>query len=224
MTLVPDNTGTTANTVVDGRSRPKVHGSNDKSMRVKRHEGLSAKEFALPGGVLLSMLLRRANERGHNLKKMAAELNVTYSYIAQLRSGARKTIDIGEDVIKACMLYLGMPRLTVLLASGRMKPEDFYSDPFEVVSTLPRAIEFILDDPKYGPLMTIDLIDGNPKLQYLIVALYEDATQKTLLPGRMSALQIADQIQRCQESRETLIAQTKEERQRIAANTSDVGE
>lgn len=221
MTLVPDNTGTTANAVVDVCHPPKVRSPHDKSVRVKRHGGLSSKELALPGSELLSMLLRRANERGHNLGKMATELNVTYSYISQLRSGVRKAADIGENVIRACMLYLGVPRLTVLLASGRMKPEDFFSNPFEVVSTLPRAIKFILDDPKYGPLMPIDLIDGNPKLQYLIVALYEDATQKTLLPGRMSARQIVDQIQHCQELRETLIAQTEEERQRMAANISD---
>ena len=210
MIPIPAPTGNTAKAAIDGRSLRKVRGPKVASTRAGWHRGLSAEEMALPGSVLLSMLLRRANELGHNLGEMAAELSVTYGYISQLRSGKRKISDISANFSRACTRYLCVPRLTVLLASGRVNQEDFYSDPVEAISSLPQVIRLIMDDPKYGPLVPAELIDANQKLQYLIVALYEDATQKTLLPGRMSAPQIEDQIQRFQEIQDALITQTED--------------
>jgi hypothetical protein len=111
--------------------------------------------------------------------------------------------------------------MTVLLASGRVKPEDVFSDPVEMITLLPRAIKFIQGDPKYGPLMPPDLINADQKLQYFIVTMFEDATGKTLLPGRANPVEIAKQIQQFQEIRNNLIAQTEEERLRKAGNPDE---
>lgn len=206
---------------VDGRTLRKVRGPKGESTRVPWSGGLSPEELARPGGVLLSMLIHRANELGHQLGDMARELNVTYGYISQLRSGLRKTEHISDHFANACALYLGAPRITVLLASGRNKPEDVFSDPVEMVATLPRAIKFMLSDPKYGPMMPPDLINADQNLQYLVVTLFEDATGKTLLPGRANPVDIAKQIQQFQEIRNKLIDRTNEDRLRKAGNPED---
>ena len=194
MTLVPGNTSNTPNSEMDGNSERKVRITKKKSVIVEFSGGLSVDELALPGSELLSMLLRQANALGHNLGQMAKQLNVTYAYFAQLRSGKRKISDISGHFASACALYLGTPRLTILMASGRIKPEDYHSNPTDVIANLPRAIKFILDDPKYGPLVPISLIEGNSRLQYLIISLYEDATKTMLLPGRKSAEEMLDEL------------------------------
>jgi hypothetical protein len=206
---------------VDGRKLRKVRGPKGESTRVPWSGGLSPEELARPGGTLLSMLIHRANELGHQLGDMAHDLNVTYGYISQLRSGLRKTEHISDHFANACALYLGAPRMTVLLASGRVKPEDVFSDPVEMVSLLPRAIKFIQGDPKYGPLMPPDLLNADQKLQYFVVTMFEDATGKTLLPGRANSSELAKQIQQFHEIRSKMIAQTQEERLRKAGNSEE---
>lgn len=221
MTTTTEKVTQLQNAAVDGRTTRKVRGPKGESTRVPWSGGLSPEELARPGGTLLSMLIHRANELGHQLGDMARELNVTYGYISQLRSGLRKTEHISDHFANACALYLGAPRMTVLLASGRVKPEDVFSDPVEMVSMLPRAIKFIQSDPKYGPLMPPDLMHADQRLQYFIVTLFEDASGKTLLPGRANESEIAQQIQQFQEIRNRLIAQTEEERLRKAGNPDD---
>jgi hypothetical protein len=209
---------------VDGRTLRKVRGPKGESTRVPWSGGLSPEELARPGGTLLSMLIHRANELGHQLGDMAYDLNVTYGYISQLRSGLRKTEHISDQFANACALYLGAPRMTVLLASGRVRPEDVFSDPTEMVSVLPRAIKFIQSDPKYGPLMPPDIINADQNLQYFIVTMFEDATGKTLLPGRANQVEIAKQIQKFNEIRNKLIAQTEQDRQRKAGSIEESAE
>jgi hypothetical protein len=221
MTTTTEKVTQLQNAAVDGRTTRKVRGPKGESTRVPWSGGLSPEELARPGGTLLSMLIHRANELGHQLGDMARELNVTYGYISQLRSGLRKTEHISDHFANSCALYLGAPRMTVLLASGRVKPEDVFSDPVEMVSMLPRAIKFIQSDPTYGPLMPPELINADQRLQYFIVSLFEDATGKTLLPGRANVSEIAQQIEHFKEIRNRLIAQTDEERLRKAGNPDD---
>lgn len=225
MTLITEhNVKQIQEAAVDGRTLRKVRGPKGDSARVAWSGGLSAEELARPGGVLLSMLVHRANELGHQLGDMARELAVTYGYISQLRSGLRKTAHISDQFANACALYLGAPRMTVLLASGRINPEDVFSNPVELVSTLPRAIQFMLGDPKYGPLMPPDLIDADPKLQYFIVAMFEDATGRTLLPGRADPVELAGQIQHFNKVRDQLVAEREETRLQKASDVSDPAE
>lgn len=209
------------NAAVDGRTTRTVRGPKGESTRVPWSGGLSREELARPGGTLLAMLIQRANELGHQLGDMARELHVTYGYISQLRSGLRKTEHISDQFANACAIYLGAPRMTVLLASSRVKPEDVFSDPVEMVSILPRAIKFIQSDPKYGPLMPPEMINADQKLQYFIVSMYEDATGKVLLPGRANQVEIAKQIEQFHAIRQTMIEEAADSRQKKLADGGD---
>jgi hypothetical protein len=156
--------------------------------------GLDKDELSRPGGILLAMLLARANELGHQLQEMAACLNVTYGYISQLRNGFRKTIHISDEFTTACALYLNVPRMQVMLAAGKVKPEDVYDNPYEVALSVPKAIEAIAKDTKYGAMMPPELRNASFELQFFVVTLFEAAREVTLIPGKQSAAAMARHI------------------------------
>lgn len=177
--------------------------------------GLDKNELSRPGGILLAMLLARANELGHQLQEMAMHLNVTYGYISQLRNGLRKTIHISDEFATACALYLNVPRLQVLLAAGKVKPEDIFERPHEVAMSIPHAIEAIAQDPKFGALMPPDVRNLSYEMQFFIVTLFEAARGVHLIPGKHSADEIAMYISQLQDERAKLI---KEVTSKKAAN------
>lgn len=183
--------------------------------------GITKDELAKPGGILLAMLTARANELGQQLGTMAEELNCTYGYISQLRSGIRKTQNISDEFATACAQYLGVPRMTVLMAAGRVRPEDVYEDPHEAMSTVPRALQFMQGDAHYGPMMPNEVFDVSLPLQFFIVQLYEAATGRKLLPGSFDAETVSDQIQQFTEYRKKLKAEVDSDRERKAIEASD---
>ena len=169
--------------------------------------GLSESELALPGGILLSMLVHHANENGHLLSRMATELNVTYGYISQLRNGQRHTAHISDQFATACALYLGCPRMTVLLAAGRVKAEDVFENPCEVSAAIPAALRFIQSHPKYGPLMPPAVFAASPEMQLFVVTLFEAAEGRALLPGRQNMAEVAVSMRQYEEKRAKLVLQ-----------------
>lgn len=200
---------------VDGRSLRAVRGPKGESTRVPWTGGLSMDELQRPGSVLLSMLVYRANELGHQLGDMAKELNVTYGYISQLRSGMRKTEHISDAFANSCALYLNTPRMTVLLASGRVRPEDLFTDPTNMLHLLPGALLTIKKHPAWGPLMPPGLLDGgDERMQYFVVSLFEKATGLNLLTEageeRADPAFIAKQVLAYHELRANLLAEVEE--------------
>lgn len=192
-----------------------------KSQITKISGCLSDEGSARPGSELLSMLLRHANTLGDTVSEMERQLNVKSYYFARLRSGNSSTTKITGRFAEACALYLGVPRLMVLIAAGQVKPQDCDDDPFEVISALPRAITYIQNHPKYGPLMPIGLIGESLRLKYLIVLLFENATNMRLLPSRLTEQKLTEQTRGFQERREAQIAnieQVNEEDQLRLAN------
>ena len=147
------------------------------------------------GGVLLRMLMKRQAELGHTSKELADALGVTYGYVSQLKNGMRQTFNISEDTAAACAVYLGMPKISVLMAAGRVRPEDFYENPVELAQTLPRAFSFVQSDPKWSHLITEEIEKLSETGKYLIVSMYEEATGRSLLPQPHSLIQLAQQIE-----------------------------
>jgi hypothetical protein len=182
--------------------------------------GLSESELALPGGILLSMLVHHANEKGHLLSRMATELNVTYGYISQLRNGQRLTAHISDQFATACALYLGCPRMTVLLAAGRVKAEDVFEDPSEVSAAIPAALRFIQSNPRFGPLMPPAVFAASPEMQLFVVTLFEAAEGRALLPGRQNMAEVAASMLQYEEKRAKLVLQVEADR-KIRQNDQD---
>jgi len=181
--------------------------SNDTrlTLNVDSYDGSSDEELQRPGGALMAMVMQRANERRHELKVVAEQLGVSYGYIAQLRNGARQTKTISDSFVSALAVYLDRPRIAVLLAAGKVRPEDFYSDPNRAMADLPGALRFILGDNEWGGWAPQNLLELPAEIQFFIVRLYEKATDRILLPGRENPEIIARQVQEWLDRREELL-------------------
>lgn len=155
---------------------------------------LDENEMNKAGGLLLAALTACATQRGHQFPQLAAELGVTYGYIAQLRSGLRQTAQISDDFALACARYLGVPRLTVLMLSGRITPQDHFESDELAANEVNRAFDFICTDKTWGPLMTEELRASSIESRFAVVRLYEKATETVLMKKATNAQTLAAEI------------------------------
>ena len=198
----------------DASSKKARPPARSEHKRTPWNGGVKADELSRPGGILLGMLTQRANELGHQLSDMAEELGCTYGYISQLRNGQRGVTTIRDKFVDACAKYLGVPRMTVLLAAGKVQPTDIYEDPHEVMQSVPNALQFIRGDAQWGPIMPHEVLNLDLKTQFFIVSLYEAATDRKLLPGAsMNPDDVARQIEALQSYRDGLTARVMAARQ-----------
>lgn len=164
--------------------------------RIPWNGNLDEQELNRPGGLLLAALIRCANDRRQQLNDMSRELGVTYGYINQLRNGQRHTDQISDYFALACAKYLCVPKLTVLMLSGRLKPEDAFESETMVINELPRAMSYLCEDPEWGPLVPPEIRNGSYRAQFLVVRLYEQTTGKRLLPERLDLQALAKEIRK----------------------------
>lgn len=171
------------------------------------------------GGALLAMLSGRARQLGHNRKELAHHLDVTYGYIAQLSSGQREMRHISDKFAERCARYLGVPRMTILLAAGVITANDLYEKPDDILTSLPRAMAYIEEDPVYGHLVPPELLGGeaSPKLQLLVVKLFEAARGIKLIPGEHTLDEIVASVNHIQERRRRLLEEARRVSRRAGA-------
>ena len=143
---------------------------------------LSKEELDRPGGILLAWLIQTAIERGLQMQELAAELGVTPGYISQLRTGHRLTKHVSDEFAERAAKFLGVPRIAVLLAAGRVQPEDFLERVDTYETDLERALRFIEKDPKWGPLFPVSIFNADNDIKRFVVFAYEEATGATLIP------------------------------------------
>lgn len=193
------------------KSKTKSVKSPDRSVNRTPWDGsVDDEELLRPGGALLAMLSGRARQLGHSRGALATNLNVTYGYIAQLASGHRRPEHISDDFANACAAYLGLPKVTVLMAAGALKAEDMFERPDEIASALPDAIEYVLKHPTWGPLAPPEVRAKNASapLQFFVVRLFEAATGLKLIPGEHSIENIAQSLKTLDELRQKLLKQS----------------
>jgi hypothetical protein len=158
--------------------------------------GISDEEMARPGALLMGALLHRANERGQQLNDMAHELGRTYGYINQLRSGLRSIKSISDEFVIACAMYLSVPRQTILMMAGKISPSDMFEKDELKASQITKAMSFVLQDPDWGPLVTLELRQGSLDSQYCLVRLYEKATKKILMDEQLNTETLSLEVNR----------------------------
>lgn len=154
-----------------------------------------------PGAYLVSALLKRADERGQKLVELAAELNVTYGYINQLRSGNRSTKQISDEFTTACATYLGIPRLAVLVFAGQITLSDLFDKVEVLQAEIPRAMEYLSKDPVWGLLVTTELLESSFESKYCLIRLYEKATDRQLLPASLDLEEFGKAFERLTKAR-----------------------
>ena len=148
--------------------------------------GVTEAEIAQQGSTLLALLFARAREEKLQVQELAQRLGVHPSYLGQLRLRHKYVENISMEFAEACAEFLGMPVLAVLVAAGQLK-EKHFREPVNDSMLLRQALETILRDPIIGPIFPPELLQQNERLQRAFVILYERATNKRLLGGRVSA-------------------------------------
>jgi hypothetical protein len=126
------------------------------------------------------------------LQELAKELGMTYGYIHQLRTGKKPIPGISERVVDACASFLKIPRMAVLVAADIVRMDDIYAAAEFNEPMLKSALKFIQTDPAWGPLMPPAVFEVDRKLQHFLILLYEEATGRTLIPGRIDAERLMD--------------------------------
>lgn len=156
---------------------------------------------------LFAALLNRARQLGHPLGDLCCRLDITYPYFIQLRDG-RRQLTLESEFLKVSRAYLGIPRLTVLVLAGLIVESDFEVEPNEVLSTLPRAFNFLSEDPKWGHLMDAKVFEVPYEVRYLIVRLYEEATGNRILPEKIEAGLLGQALKELNREVESLVGAT----------------
>jgi transcriptional regulator with XRE-family HTH domain len=167
---------------MDGRSQ-RLAGTRTRKKVEKRIgwiAGMDANELERSGSALLAMLLAAATHKQLQLQDLALKLGVTYSYLAQLRSGYRQVVNVSEDFLTRAAEFLEVPRMAVLLASGRVKLSDFYATP-HIEDKIEPALRFIQADGELGAAMPATVFMQDKDIQLFIIDLYQKATHRNLL-------------------------------------------
>jgi len=180
----------------DGRKTRTKRKTAEQHQERTAWTGLSKEEAQQPGALLLYLLFNKANEVGLNLTELAQELGVTYGYLSQLRKGMRQTRNVSDEFSQNCATFLGLPRIAILLASGRVQFEDFFEDPAMVRDYVSNAMAIIRKDPDYGPLLPGEIETTSYENQRLIALLYQQATGIQILPEAVDQDAMISQLKR----------------------------
>lgn len=176
--------------------KPKVTQSADDSrrppmsMRAPRLPG--ALRLGKPGALLICRILEEGGRRGLTKEELGQEsLGIQRSYFSGLCAGDRDVPSLGEEAIAKAACFLGVARVTAKLMAGQLTDADFYAGPGSYRDALQPALRVILDDPEWVPPLSI--LSADTELQSFIVHLYERATQRKLIPGKLTQQDVIEQ-------------------------------
>ena len=182
------------NTDTSNDLNDKQPGSDDNVLQLhgaRWNSGIGKEDLEREGSTLLAMLYAKAHADGLQTQELATEkLGVHPSYLGQLRSRVKYVENISHDFAESCARYLGIPLIAVLVAAGQLKEQDF-REPVEEITVLRQALEYILRDPAFGPIVTPRLLYQDVAIQRAFVLFYERATGKRLLGWRVAAGDLA---------------------------------
>lgn len=140
--------------------------------------------YAGKGGPLLSWLLDEALRRNQTYRDMATDLQVTYGYINQLRTGIRKVEHISHEFARSCALYLGVPTIVIKLLSGSIRMSDFAWPTITEEEVVDRAYRRVSSDPSVKPALPARPDALNHEAKKALVMMYADASGVDLLGVR----------------------------------------
>ncbi len=179
-----------------------AHSQEDVSQRKERlvWGSLSAEEIKRPGAVLTALVFEVANNRNLTPNAVLDELGISYSYYMGLRNGTKEFRNIGEETLERFAKFLRLPKVSVKLAAGQLRLEDFYQDESKVDSYLLPTLKFMQRDPEYGHLMPLSILTLDRDVQLFVIALYERATGRTIIPTKVSVDEVTERFKRLLDS------------------------
>lgn len=147
---------------------------------------VSPEEMKRPGAILTSLIFQAASTRNLKPADVCEAIGISYSHFTSLRSGIKAIPNISEEALARISDFLRLPKVVVKLASGQLRPDDFYHDGDKMHFYIEPALRFIQADPKIGATMPLSAFSADQDLQIFLITLYEQATGKVVLPGKVS--------------------------------------
>lgn len=143
------------------------------------------------GAALVGLIMEARASRGLTYEQVAKQLRMHRNYLLLLRKGKREISNVSNETMESIASFLGIAPVLAMLAGGQLRLEHFYQSPEVLHQSLGQALTFIQRDPDLGPYMPATAFSADADLQGFILLLYERATGKTLIPGRVSLEDIA---------------------------------
>jgi hypothetical protein len=140
---------------VKADSVPKFAETGSKEKETAEERALRL--YKSDGGPLIGWLLDEAKSRRQSCDEMARQIEVSSTYIAQLRSGARSTVDIEQSTAEGCAKYLCVPPVVVKLVAGSIRLSDFVCAYETEEEMLDRVMRKVQDDPQLRYLLPPNL-------------------------------------------------------------------
>jgi hypothetical protein len=125
-----------ANSSQNSKSKSSKENAEDRAVRL----------YKTPHGALLAWLYDEARNRGDNIMALCKELDVSPSYIHQLRTGKRSIANASDNFFRACAEYIGVPRIVVKLLAGQLTMSDFLLPNVSEEDQVRRAMSQVLKD------------------------------------------------------------------------------
>jgi transcriptional regulator with XRE-family HTH domain len=141
---------------------------------------------------LMYWLATKAADEGLDNQQLAQVLGVTYGYLAQLRSGVRSVTHISRQFARSCAEFLGIAPVSVYIAAGALKKEDFFADSEGLEEKLNRAISYMRNDRTSGFVVPMSLEHADVDTKFLVINLYENVSQQILIPDRADVALLLD--------------------------------
>ena len=161
---------------------------NNKAMMKSRHAETAqervARLYRSAGGPLMGWLLDEAHNRNMRLNDMALSLGVTVGYINQMRSGIRKTENVGQDFAEAAAHYLGIPTIVVKLLAGQIRVSDFAQKQETQEQIVERALRQVQNDLQVRMSTPVDLACLPFEAKQAIVLLHSEVSGHDYLNTR----------------------------------------
>jgi transcriptional regulator with XRE-family HTH domain len=130
--------------------------------------------YKADGGPLVGWLLDEARTRRQSCGEMAHEIGVSCTYIAQLRNGARSSVDIKQGIAEACGRYLGVPPVVVKLVAGGIRLSDFVCAHETEEEMLDRVMRKVQDDPQLRYLLPPNLSQLSSTAKKALALMYAE--------------------------------------------------
>lgn len=132
--------------------------------------------YASGGGPLIGWLLDECRARGMTIKALAAELDVTYGYINQLRCGVREVNQVSGHFARRAARFLGIPPVLVKLMTGQLCMSDFIPAQQSEEEFVQRALCKMMKDPKAGMFVSLDVLSADLAVQKDFLSLYAEVS------------------------------------------------
>lgn len=137
---------------------------------------------------LMQLLLRQAAIEGLTLKRLAAQLGISYERLAQLRAHPKPFAHTRREVLDKVGAFLQMPMVLVLCFAGLFRLEDFvWPDAGSRAGRVAEALAALRDDPFLGPLTPQELDGADGAVKLFVLFLYEQLRSQPDAQRRMSA-------------------------------------